>query len=586
MALLAGMSRILCVLLLLAGLGHAADRRAERAYREGVHLERAGKLRQALDAYTRAAELAPSDPRLILRREMARQRAAFQHVGGGLRLSRKKRYAEAVREFEQAWEIDPSNEFTRQQLERAREAAAPAAGPQQAAAPAPRLPALEPLLALKPRPVRRAWDLRGDPRALYLALGAIYGIQFEFDDAVPSAPARLRLEEADFSTAVRAVAAVTGTFVAPLEQQVALVVPDTPRHRQQFERQVVKHLIVNELATPEAINEVANAVRTLLEMRRVLPNLRQKIITVRDTAAKVRAAERLVRVLAVGRPEVLLQMETLEVHTQRARELGLLSLRQASVFKLSPLDGRVQSGVALPLAQVFGRAPAPAGATSQPPLAAFGGGRSFFGVTLPMVEFRARLSESLLRRISTVTVRASDNQPATLLVGERFPIVNAIYTPAFSTAPPQELQRSTLINPFPSFTFEDLGIKLQVTPRIHNEEEVSLKVQAQVRSLTGQTFSGLPSLSNRETEQVVRVRDGQATLITGILSREERNSLVGTPFLAEVPVLGALFGQRLRDTAETDVIVVLTPHILRAPAGPRAAREVIPLPAKYVPVAR
>ena len=517
---------------------------------------------------------------------MARQRAAFQHVSAGLRLVRQKRYAEAVSQFEQASELDSSNEFVRQQLERAREAADLAAGRQQRPAPAPRLPAIKPLLALQPRPGRRAWNLRGDPRALYLALGAFYGIQFEFEDAVPRARTRFHLEEADFATAARVLATVTGTIVAPLAERVALVAPDTPQNRKQFERQVLQHLVVNELATPEAITEVANALRALLEMKLVRPNSAQKAITVRDTAAKVRAAERLVRILDVGRPEVLLELETLEVNSRRARELGVLSLQQTSLFKLSPLNGRVQSGVAVPLSQLLERAPAMAGAESQPPLGTFGGGLSFFGVTLPFIEFRARLSEVLVQRISTLTVRGSDGQPASLLVGERFPVVNAIYSPAFAVDLQQGQQPGTLISPVPSFTFEDIGIKVQVTPRIHSDQEISLHVQAQARSLTGRTFSGLPSFSNRETEQVVRVRNGQATLITGVLSREERSSLVGTPFLAEVPVLGHLFGQRTEETARTDVIMVLTPHILRAPAGPLAAREIIALPRKYVPVAQ
>ncbi len=579
---IATVGRVLCVLLLLAGLSQAADRRAQRAYREGQRLEKAGKFREALDAYTRAAELAPNHPRMILRREMARQRAAFQHVSAGLRLVRKKRYAEAVSQFEQASELDPSNEFARQKLESAREAADLAAGRKRSLPPAPSLPAIGPLLALQPRPVRRAWNLRGDPHALFLALGAFYGIQFEFEDAVPRDRARFRLEEADFSTAVRVLAAVAGTIVAPLSERVAVVAPDTPQNRKQFERQVLQHLVVNELATPEAITEVANALRALLEMKFVRPNPVGKVITVRDSAAKVQAAERLVRILNAGRPEVLLQLETLEVRSGRARELGLLSLQQYSLFKLSPLDGRVQSGVAVPLSQLLGRALATAGAGSQLPLATFGGGLSLFGVTLPGADFRAKLSEVLVQRISTLTVRGSDGQPAALLVGERFPVVNAIYTPGFAS----DIQQGNLVAPVPSFTYEDIGIKVQVTPRIHSDQEISLQVQAQVRSLTGQTFSGLPSFSNSETEQVVRVRNGQATLITGILSREERSSLVGTPFVAEVPVLGALFGQRTQETAETDVILLLTPHILRAPAGPLAAREIITLPRKYVPVAQ
>lgn len=585
--MVSGAGRFLFLLLAVAVAAVAADRQAERADRDGRRLEQQGKLREALEAYTRAAELAPRDPRFILHREMARQRAAFLHVSSGLRLMRRKQYAAAVREFEQAQEIDPSNDFTKQELARAREAAGLAETRREALEATQAGPELAPLLGLRPRPVRRSWDLRGEPRALYLALGAAYGIQFEFDDPVPSASARLRLEEADFSTAIRVLTAITNTFVAPLEERVAIVTADTTQKKQEFERQVLKTLMVGELATPEEINEVANVLRTVLEMPLVQPSLRQKMITVRGTWAKVQAAERLLRVLAVGRPEVLLELETLEVHTRRARELGLLALPQFTLFKLSPLEGQVQSGVAVPLPQLLGRAPAAAGAASQRPLAAFGGGRTSFGLTLPSADFRARLSESLVRGISTLTVRAGDNQTATFLVGERYPIINATFSPIFfSGAIEQQQRQGTLINPFPSFTFEELGIKLRLTARIHGDGEISLKVEAQVRSLTGQVFNGLPTLSNRQTEQIVRVRDGQPTLITGILSREERHSLAGTPFLAEAPVLGYLFGQRSQEAAETDVLLVVTPHIFREPPGALAARETIPLPSNYVPIAQ
>ncbi len=577
-----------CLLtLLLAAEAAGGDREAARAFREGQRLERQGKLREALEAYTRAAEREKRDPRFVLHREMVRQRAAFQHVSAGLLLLRRRQYAEAAREFEQAHDLDPSNDFTRQELERAREAAKIAAGRQQAAPVAADELDLEPPLALRPRRVRRGWDLRGDARALYLAVGAVYGIQFQFDDGLPSAAVRFRLEQCDFSTAVRVLMVLTKTFVAPLEERVAIVTADTPQKRQEFERQVLLNLPVSELATPEEINELANTLRLILETRFLQPNLSRKIITVRDTGAKVQAVQRLARLLAAGRPEVLLEVEALEVHSRRSRELGLVPVLQSTLFKLSPLDGSAQSGVAVPLPQLFGRQPAGAAASSPPPLGVFGGGRSFFGLTIPGVEFRARLSESLVRGISTQTVRAMDNQTATFLVGERYPIVTVSFAPIiFSADIQRQQQQGTLINPFPAFTFEDLGIKLRITPRIHVNGEISLKVEAQVRSLSGQNFNGVPTISNRETDQVVRVRDGQATLISGMLSREERRSMAGSPGLSQIPVLNYLFGQRTREAAETEILVVVTPHILRAPPDPLISGAAVPVPTNYVPVLR
>lgn len=607
----------------LAAAAAGGDREAARAYREGLRLERAGKLREALEAYTRASEREPRDARIILRRETVRQRAAFLHVRAGVSLAARKKYVEAVRELELAHQIDPSNEFTRQELDRAREAAGAAEARPGAEggllAPGIGEPKLEPPLALRPRPVRRSWNLRGEPRALYLAAGAAYGIQFEFDDSLPSTPNRLRIEDADFSTAVRVLAVLTKTFVAPLSETSAIVTADTTQERQEYERLVLKTLPVGELGTPEEMNEIANLLRTLLDMPQVQPNLSRKVLTIRGPGAKVLAAEHLVATLAAGRPEVLLELETLEVHTRRAIELGLVAPFQVSLSKLSPLDGSVQSGQPVPLSELFGRPIVP-GSPRPGPLpesergshdfffgflrhlrgrgtggagaverelrgdarAVFGGGHTFFGLTIPSAEFRARLSESLTRGLSIATMRAAANQAATFLVGERFPIVNATFSPIFSGAAGQQ----GLINPFPSFTFEDLGIRLRVTPQIHNDDEVSLKIEVQTRSLSGQAFNGVPVISNRQVEQTVRVRNGQPSLISGVLSREERSSLSGTPLLAQTPVLGLLFGQRSTEVAGTEVILVLTAHILRQPPGALASPGIIALPSVYLPVSR
>ena len=239
------MGRVLPALLVMTCALWASDRQAERAFREGRRLERAGKFRQALEAFTRASELEPREPRFLLHREMARQRAAFLHTSAALRLMRNRLWAEAVRELEQAHETDPTNDFVQQELAGAREAAGVAEARQALADRAAVFPELEPPLALRPRPTRRSWELRGEPRALYLAVGAAFGIQFEFDESLPSTPARLRLQDADFSTTVQVLAAITKTFVAPLEERVAIVALDTAQKRQEFERLVVQRLEVS-----------------------------------------------------------------------------------------------------------------------------------------------------------------------------------------------------------------------------------------------------------------------------------------------------------------------------------------------------
>jgi general secretion pathway protein D len=365
-----------------------------------------------------------------------------------------------------------------------------------------------------------------------------------------------------------------------------MVSADTADKRREFERLVVQTFPANELTTPQELNEVANSIRVLLDLPQVQISTAQKSITVRGPASKVRVAQHIINTLAVGAPEAFLEVEVLEVHSRRARELGLLAPLQSSLVKLTSDQSKVQTGVAAPLNQVFGREAPTAGTAINQGMAAFGGGRSAFAITVPGASFRATLSESLVRGISTQSVRAVDNLPATLLIGERYPIVNATFSPIFFAGDvQQQAQQGTLVNPFPSFTFEDIGIRLKMTPRIHNDGEISLKLEAQVRSLTGQTFNSVPTISNRQTEQVVRVRDGQAALISGVLLQDERSSMNGWPLLAEIPVLGYLFGQRTREVSESEVIVVVTPHILHDPAGAWPGKTSINMPSLYLPVA-
>jgi len=578
---------VLICLLLLGALAPGADREAERAYRDGRRLQRDGKLREAFEAYKRAADREPRDQRFVVAREMTRQQAAFAYVNAGERLMRAGRYADAILEFEQAADLDSSNDFTQRELKRAREAVK--AGRRQPQGLAEALPderVLPPPLALRPRRGVRSWNLKGEPHTLYTAVGAEYGIQFLFDDNLPSVPSRLRLDDADFAATARALSAITKTFVAPLAEQVAMVALDIPPKRMELERLVIKTIDAGGLNSPEQVNEVANVLRAVLDMRYVQPSLQRKVITVRDTAAKVEAAERLIRLLSVSRPEVLLQVETLQVDTRKSLQLGLNLNVQSTVVKLSPL-GTVQTGFPVPLPQLLGRRPPSAGGSGTAPLVAFGGGQSLFALGLPGLLFRAALSESVARSISTQTVRIADSLTSTLLIGERYPIVNASFSPIyFSSAIQQQSQAGTLINPFPSFTFEDLGVKLRVTARIHAEGDVTLRIEAQVRALTGENLNGVPTISNRDTDQIVRVRDGEPTLISGILSRSEQSSMAGLPLLGEMPVLRYLFGQRSSELAETELIILLTPHILREPPDALARRETIPWPANYIPIAR
>jgi general secretion pathway protein D len=580
--------RITCLLVvclsLASGLSAAGEGGARKAFQRGVKAESAGQARAAYEAFADAARLDPKNIQYITRREMARQRAAFRLVSEGLRWMNQGEDAKALEALNAAVELDPANDFSRHQRDVVAARLQPQANPVVDLPPPPPELTGEPVIALEPRPIRQSWHLRGDTRALYLALGAAYRIRFEFDDEIRPVTARLELSDADFAQALRAVGLITGTFAAPLSSTEALVAPDTNVKRLALERQMVQQLDCGQFTTPEAINEVANLLRTLLEIPQITVNLARRLISVRGPASKVLAAERIVKSLNLGRSEVYLELQSVEVSASKARELGLLPSLSTSASKLSR-TGTLESGVSVPLRQIIGDA-APTGSGAASPLGTFGGGRTMFGVTVPSATLKASFSETMLRSLTTAQMRASDGTSTTYLFGVRYPIVLASFSPILLSGDAlQQQQQGTLVNPFPAFTFEDLGFKVKATARVHLDE-VTLALEIASRALSGRTLNGVPGISNRELQTQVRVRDGETVILSGLLDRQESRSFGSVPGLGALPGVGLLFGDDIRERSDTEVLLLLTPHIVRLGPTQSESPRPIPAPADYVPVRR
>jgi Flp pilus assembly secretin CpaC len=684
---------------LVTSLLLAAEPGPRQWFKRGRSAEQAGRYAEAFQAYSEAARLDPKNAEYLTRREVVRQREAFRLVREGTQLVTRGEYAEAAKSFAAAADIDPSNAYAMQQRDRARERAAAPQGP------AADLPPETAMVELQPRPIQRSWELRGDTKALYLAVGAAYGIQMVFEDEVSSVTTRLSLEESDFETVIGVLGVLTKTFVAPLDERTALVAPENNVKRLQYERQVLRHFDVRDLGSDEQINELANLLRVILEARWIAPSMQRKVIAMRDTTRKVFQAQMIVDALLNARPEVMIELEGVEVSAARARQLGLITDSVATFVKLAATGGTsplIQAGVAIPLREAFGRKPPTTGAQSDTSIAAFGAGRTTIGFNMPGANFRALLAESSLRALNKVNLRAAHGAPAVLKFGTRFPIVSATFSPIFlsnqpqltvsairldfaaqvggadpapqtlavqtlgttdpvnfavavqtadggswltvtplsgtspqtltaavsvaglaagtysanivitsgqianspltvpvtlvvsppgrtaataaasTPAPPsfslrrgmaaasaarqaQQVQQvqTGLVNPFPAFTYEDLGVNVKATAYVHGDDDVTLVLEVQTRSLSGQAYNGLPGIASREYSTQIRIASGQTAILSGVLTNEERRSLAGIPGLAELPGLGLVFGQEAKDNADSEVLLLITPRVLR-----------------------
>jgi type II secretory pathway component GspD/PulD (secretin) len=201
------------------------------------------------------------------------------------------------------------------------------------------------------------------------------------------------------------------------------------------------------------------------------------------------------------------------------------------------------------------------------PFATFGGGLTLFGLSGGNgATVNVNLNESDIRSLEHVTLRASQNNAAVMKVGERYPIVNATFAPIFnSPAISQAIGNQSFIAPFPSFQFEDLGLILKATPVIHSDRDVTLKLELAIRSLGTATVNGIPIINNREYTGSITVRNGESSVVSGLISSADAHSISGWPFLATVP--GVTYGAALhtKNAMEDDLLVVITPHILRLP---------------------
>jgi type II secretory pathway component GspD/PulD (secretin) len=197
------------------------------------------------------------------------------------------------------------------------------------------------------------------------------------------------------------------------------------------------------------------------------------------------------------------------------------------------------------------------------PLATFGGGLTFMGLSLDQLSAALSLNESWVRSLENMSIRAGQGTDASFHLGERFPILNASYAPIFNS--PQiasVLGNQSYIPPFPSVSYEDLGLNVKVKPTVHGDRSVTLQLELQVRSLTGQSDNGVPVISNREYKGSITLKDGEPAFVAGEVSKTDTLSMSGIPGLGAIPGLNQAMVSNSKQENEDELMIAITPHVL------------------------
>ncbi len=552
--------------------------KAKKEFAAGKHLESAGQTEAAFDRFKQASQLSPRNVEYATAREFTRQRLVMAAIDRGNKALLANNEVAAVAEFQQALEFDPTNDFARQRLHDAIW--------EQSPAPSRKLQVVQKSIevALSPDATPKDFHFRGDSRTLLTQVARAYGITATIDDSVQTRPVRFDIEHVTFAEAMGAASQVTKTFWIALSGSQMYLVSDTPENRRNFERLAIRTFYLPDIMTPQELTEIVNALRVILDIKFVLQDASESTITIRAPLPAVDAASQMIESLVGGRPEVMLDVRVYQISSSLVRQLGMQLPSQFNIFNISPsliaslgvgaqdlinqliasggINQANSQGIQALLAQLSQSTQNPIFST---PFATFGGGLTLTGVSgTPPITANLQVNESDVKSLEHVELLASQNTPALMRIGERYPIVNATFAPIYnSSSISQVLGNNTYVAPFPSFNFEDLGLNLKATPIIHSNADVSLKIDLNIRTLGDQTVNGIPIILNQEYVGSITLKNEESGVVAGLISKSDANSLAGYPFLSRVPGLSYASSLHSKNVNNDELLVVMTPHIVR-----------------------
>src|SRR6266403_2776334 len=567
--------------------GRAKDLKAARqAFARGLKLEKSQKdklqsLDEAFYEFEEASRLVPQNVEYLTAREMTRQHLAGMHLERGNGDLLDGRQVEALAEFRSALNLDPQNEFAQQRI---LDALGPA--PVQTAG-APQVVASAEGLAAKPTDGHHDIHYRGDSRGLLTAVATSYGLKVVFDDNFPSRRVRFDVENADFATAMQAASAVTKTFSVALDDTVLFASADTPDNHRLYDRMGMRSFYVPGGNPAQELNELMNSLRTLFEFKFASLNAASSTITLRGPKAALEAATQFIGQLNSPRPEVMLDLKVFQVSHTYMRNIGIHVPNQFKLFNipvsaLAALGGQniqdlinqlIASGginqagnesIQALLAQLQSQQ----NSIFSQPIATFGGGITLMGLSLDQLRVGLSLNESSVRTLEHMTLRAAHEKEATFKLGSRFPIINASFAPVFNNAAiSQVIGNQSFTAPFPSFSYEDLGLTVKVKPSVHGTSDVSMQVEILFRTLGGTSLNGVPVISNREYKAGIALKEGEPAVVAGMVTKTEQKSLSGLPGFSKIPGLRALAAESSKQEEDDELLIVITPYVVRSPEG-------------------
>ena len=560
----------LFLVLLCLSLPALADQ-AKTLYEKGADAEARQNYEQAYDFYKQAYALKPKDLKYRASYERTRFLSAASHVHRGQLLRDAGKLDEALVEFQKAIEIDPSSFIAQQEMRRTQQMVREAQNPPpQASAGASalrrRLDSAQGPVELAPiSNVPITLKLTEDTKVIYETIGKLAGINVLFDPDYTSRRVRIELNGVTLEDALEVVSFETKTFWRPVTPNTIFVAQDNPAKRKELEQNVIKTFYLSNLSQPTELQDVVNAMRTILEVSRIQQLPSQGAIVVRGTPDQMALAQKLVDDLDKAKPEVLVEVAVMQVSRDKMKNLGISPPTSATV-QLQPNVTTTNTTTT-----TGGTTPTNNNSNGINLNRLANLDATDFQVTIPSATATALLSDNNTKLIQNPQIRALDGQKATLKIGDRVPVATGSFQPGIG---------GVGVNPLVNTQFQylDVGVNIDITPRVHAGREVTLKMSLDISAVTSRVNIGgidQPVIGQRKIEHEIRLKDGEVNLLGGILEDQQTKSLSGIPGLASIPLLKYLFSQTNTEHRENEIVFVLIPHIIRGQEASRSNLDML-----------
>ena len=532
---------------------------AKAFYEKGTDAEARQNYEQAFDYFKQAYNLKPKDLRYRTAYERTRFYAASSHVHRGQILREAGKLDEAAVEFQKGLEIDPSSFIAQQELKRTQQMIREAQNPQpQALAPTPlrrRLASAQGPVDLAPiSNVPITLKVTEKSNVIYETVGKLAGINVLFDPDYTPRQVRIELNGVTLEDALGIISFETKTFWRPVTPNTIFVAQDNPAKRKELEQNVIKTFYLSNLSQTSELQDVVNVLRTLLEISKIQQVPSQGSIVVRGTPDQVALAQKLVDDLDKAKPEVLIDVAVMQVSRDKSHTLGINPPTSISVALQPNVNTSSTSSTSTTTTT-----PSSTNSINLNSLANLNA--TDFQVTIPQATATALMTDSDTKVIQNPQIRALDGQKATLKIGDRVPVATGSFQPGIG---------GVGINPLVNTQFQylDVGVNIDITPRVHANGEISLKLSMDVSDVDSYVSIGgisQPVIGQRKIENEIRLKDGEVSLLGGMMEDSKTKALTGIPGLASIPILKYLFAQDTSDHSTNEIVFVLVPHIIRGP---------------------